>query len=128
MQLNSLPNKIGNCIVVDPFLHHVGYDIYLVGGCVQDLILKQISKDFDIITSADLKEVLRTFPWCEIVGKKFSICHVRMDGTIVEVSSFNIATRKSNHFHHDIEAPSSCDKEDYLRWRNCLKCDFTING
>ncbi|KAL1364518.1 uncharacterized protein [Arachis hypogaea] len=105
-----------------------GYDVYLVGGCVRDLILKQIPKDFDIITSADLKEVLRTFTWCEIVGKKFPICHVHMDGTIVEVSSFNTATRKSNHFHHDIEAPSGCDKKDYLRWRNCLKRDFTING
>ncbi|KAL4330074.1 hypothetical protein AHAS_Ahas13G0363700 [Arachis hypogaea] len=104
------------------------YDVYLVGGCVRDLILKQIPKDFDIITSADLKEVLRTFPRCEIVGKKFPICHVHMGGTIVEVSSFNTATRKSNHFHHDIEAPSGCDKEDYLRWRNCLKRDFTING
>ncbi|KAL1364517.1 hypothetical protein HN51_012697 [Arachis hypogaea] len=109
-------------------LNEKRYDVYLVGGCVRDLILKQIPKDFDIITSADLKEVLRTFTWCEIVGKKFPICHVHMDGTIVEVSSFNTATRKSNHFHHDIEAPSGCDKKDYLRWRNCLKRDFTING
>ncbi|MED6170731.1 hypothetical protein PIB30_033789 [Stylosanthes scabra] len=105
-----------------------GHDVYLVGGCVRDLILKQIPKDFDIITSADLKEVLRTFPWCEIVGKRFPICHVHMDGTIVEVSSFNTASRKSQHFHHDIEAPSGCDKEDYLRWRDCLRRDFTING
>lgn len=34
-----------------------GYDVYLVGGCVRDLILKRIPKDFDVITSAELKEV-----------------------------------------------------------------------
>lgn len=39
------------------FLLVVGYDVYLVGGCVRDLILKQTPKDFDIITSAELKEV-----------------------------------------------------------------------
>jgi hypothetical protein len=39
------------------FLLVAGYDVYLVGGCVRDLILKQTPKDFDIITSAELKEV-----------------------------------------------------------------------
>ena len=46
-------------ILVGAFCHLtlVGHDVYLVGGCVRDLILKQTPKDFDIITSADLKEV-----------------------------------------------------------------------
>lgn len=35
----------------------LGYEVYLVGGCVRDLILKRTPKDFDIITSAELKEV-----------------------------------------------------------------------
>ena len=39
----------------------VGHDVYLVGGCVRDLILKQTPKDFDIITSTDLKK-LPLFP------------------------------------------------------------------
>ncbi|XP_061363116.1 uncharacterized protein LOC133306755 isoform X2 [Gastrolobium bilobum] len=106
-----------------------GYDVYLVGGCVRDLILKQTPKDFDIITSAGLKEVMRIFSWCEIVGKRFPICHVHMDGTIVEVSSFN--TPRYNvgiKFSHHMEAPNGCDKKDHLRWMNCLNRDFTING
>ncbi|PNY06893.1 poly(A) polymerase-like protein [Trifolium pratense] len=108
-----------------------GYDVYLVGGCVRDLILMQTPKDFDIITSADLREVKRTFDWCEIVGRRFPICHVHMDGIIVEVSSFKTYRWKpGRHFSHDVEfeAPKGCDKEDYLRWRNCSKRDFTING
>lgn len=45
-----------NCLIF-VFLLLVGYDVYLVGGCVRDLILKKTPKDFDIITSAELKEV-----------------------------------------------------------------------
>lgn len=43
---------------------YTGYEVYLVGGCVRDLILKRTPKDFDIITSADLKEVLSPFHFC----------------------------------------------------------------
>ncbi|KAL5192227.1 Poly(A) polymerase I [Glycine soja] len=106
-----------------------GYDVYLVGGCVRDLILKKTPKDFDIITSAELKEVTRTFSWSEIVGKRFPVCHVHMDDTIVEVSSFDTTKCKAGmEFSHHIEAPSGCGKKDHLRWMNCLNRDFTING
>ncbi|CAL0319810.1 unnamed protein product [Lupinus luteus] len=97
-----------------------GYDVYLVGGCVRDLILKRTPIDFEIITSAELEEVMRTFSWCEIIDKNFPVCHVHMDGTIVEVSSLE--------FSHDIEAPTSFNKKNHLRWMSCLKQDFTING
>ncbi|CAJ2641289.1 unnamed protein product [Trifolium pratense] len=107
-----------------------GYDVYLVGGCVRDLILKQTPKDFDILTSAELKEVMKVFSWCEIVGERFPICHVHMDGTIIEVSSFSTATRckKGVEFSHHTKAPNDCDEKDHLRWMNCLNRDFTING
>ncbi|CAL5214713.1 unnamed protein product [Lathyrus oleraceus] len=135
-KFNSKELGFRNSMITSPIkkvlnaLKKKGYNVYLVGGCVRDLILMQTPKDFDIITSADLKEVMRTFSWCEIVGKRFPICHVHIDGIIVEVSSFYTATRgkPGRHFAHDIEAPKGCDKEDYLRWRNCLNRDFTING
>ncbi|KAK7316854.1 hypothetical protein RJT34_00610 [Clitoria ternatea] len=106
-----------------------GYDVYLVGGCVRDLILKKMPKDFDILTSAALKEVTRTFSWCEIVGKRFPVCHVHMDGTIIEVSSFDTARCKAGvEFSNHTEAPNGSDKKDSFRWMNCLNRDFTING
>lgn len=36
---------------------------------------------------------MRTFSWCEIVGKHFPVCHVHMDGTIVEVGIFLLASK-----------------------------------
>lgn len=106
-----------------------GYKVYLVGGCVRDLILKQKPKDFDVLTSAELKEVVRTFsPQCQTIGRRFPICHVTVDGTIVEVSSFSTSVRSGRAVRFDVERPVGCEKEDYIRWRNCLERDFTING
>ncbi|XP_073140687.1 uncharacterized protein [Henckelia pumila] len=110
-------------------LKRKGFEVYLVGGCVRDLILQRIPKDFDIITSAELKEVMKTFSRCEMIGKRFPICHVHVDDTVVEVSSFSTrATRFGRDLSFDLERPVGCDEKDYIRWRNCLQRDFTING
>ncbi|XP_024929047.3 uncharacterized protein LOC107417975 isoform X3 [Ziziphus jujuba] len=111
-------------------LRQKGYQVYLVGGCVRDLVLNRTPKDFDIITSAELKEVRRSFSWCEIVGKRFPICHVHIDDAIVEVSSFSTS---ASNFKRDLSSseygkPIDCEEKDYVRWRNCLQRDFTING
>ncbi|ERN06178.1 uncharacterized protein LOC18434369 [Amborella trichopoda] len=106
-----------------------GYEVYLVGGCVRDLILKRTPKDFDIITSADLKEVMRTFSRCQIVGRRFPICHVHVDDYIVEVSSFNTSERNlSRDLRYIIRKPPGQNDRDYARWKNCMHRDFTING
>ncbi|GAA0141001.1 mRNA polyadenylation factor [Lithospermum erythrorhizon] len=110
-------------------LKRKGYEVYLVGGCVRDLILRQTPKDFDIITSAELKEVMRTFSRCQIIGRRFPICHVHVDDTYVEVSSFSTsAARSRGDLSLAFGDPGSCDDEDYKRWKNCLQRDFTING
>ncbi|CAA6667834.1 unnamed protein product [Spirodela intermedia] len=109
-------------------LRKKGHEVYLVGGCVRDLILKKTPKDFDVITTADLKEVLRAFSRCEIVGKRFPICHVHVNDSIVEVSSFSTSARKSYRSPTILRKPPDCSDRDYVRWRNCLARDFTING
>ncbi|VFQ60897.1 unnamed protein product [Cuscuta campestris] len=106
-----------------------GYDVYLVGGCVRDLILKKIPKDFDVITSAELSEVLKTFPRCEIVGRRFPICHVHVDDVIIEVSSFTTRGRKFGwNPYNGARRPPRCNDDDFVRWKNCLGRDFTINA
>ncbi|KAF9668086.1 hypothetical protein SADUNF_Sadunf15G0091500 [Salix dunnii] len=106
-----------------------GYEVYLVGGCVRDLILKRTPKDFDIITSAKLTEVVGAFPRCIIVGKRFPICHVHIGDTIVEVSSFSTTGPKFRvDLRNGISHPIDCEEKDYVRWKNCLQRDLTING
>ncbi|KAK1296277.1 hypothetical protein QJS10_CPB15g00242 [Acorus calamus] len=118
-------------------LRKKGFDAYLVGGCVRDLLLKKIPKDFDVVTTANLKQVFRqarllvkkVFSRSMIVGKKFPICHVRVQGFLVEVSSFDtsqsIAKENGTKF---LDTPSGCNKKDIVRWRDCMLRDFTING
>ncbi|XP_039124004.1 poly(A) polymerase I-like isoform X2 [Dioscorea cayenensis subsp. rotundata] len=106
-----------------------GYDVYLVGGCVRDLVMKRTPKDFDIITSAHLSEVKKTFSRCDIVGKRFPICHVHVKDSIVEVSSFCTSGRTpSKGLVYATRSHQDCNEHDYMRWRNCLARDFTING
>ncbi|XP_042408638.1 uncharacterized protein LOC121997997 isoform X1 [Zingiber officinale] len=105
-----------------------GYDAYLVGGCVRDLLMKRVPKDYDVITTADLNDVKRTFSHCDIVGKRFPICHVHVSDCIVEVSSFNTHARRQHNDLSYLPRRSDCDEHDYARWKNCLRRDFTING
>ncbi|XP_050377235.1 uncharacterized protein LOC126794530 [Argentina anserina] len=105
------------------------FEVYLVGGCVRDLILKRTPTDFDILTTAELREVTRTFSWCEVVGRRFPICHVHVGDTVVEVFSFSISARSfGRNSTSEFKKPVHCDDKDFMRWSNCLKRDFTING
>ncbi|KAK9066361.1 hypothetical protein SSX86_013683 [Deinandra increscens subsp. villosa] len=106
-----------------------GFDVYLVGGCVRDLILKRTPKDFDVLTTAELKEVTKAFSQCAIVGKRFPICHVHVGDDVVEVSSFSTSAR--NHLvgpRSTFQQQDGFDEKDHNRWRNCLQRDLTING
>ncbi|XP_006652226.2 poly(A) polymerase I-like isoform X1 [Oryza brachyantha] len=110
-------------------LRSKGYDVYLVGGCVRDLIMKKTPKDFDIITTADLRQVKDTFSGSAvIVGRRFPICHVYENNSIVEVSSFNTYARGSTSNQIYTSKSPHCSKNDYMRWKNCQGRDFTING
>ncbi|ESQ34052.1 hypothetical protein EUTSA_v10007307mg [Eutrema salsugineum] len=109
-------------------LRKKGFQVYLVGGCVRDLILDRIPKDFDVITSAELTEVRKVFPRCQIVGRRFPICHVYVDDIIIEVSSFSTSARTGKAPNKNFRKPAGCNDRDYIRWKNCLQRDFTVNG
>ena len=71
-------------------LQEKGYEAYIVGGCLRDLLSKPKikPKDFDVVTSALPDQVKRAFPRSRIIGKRFRIVHVPAGRDIVEVSTF----------------------------------------
>ncbi len=69
-------------------LHEHGYDAYLVGGCVRDLLCGEKPKDFDVATDATPEEVKELFRRARLVGRRFPIAHVRFGRNIIEVSTF----------------------------------------
>ena len=54
-------------------LKHAGFETYLVGGCVRDILLENKPKDFDIATQATPQQVKAVIKRCFIIGKRFRI-------------------------------------------------------
>ncbi|KAI0489041.1 hypothetical protein KFK09_028882 [Dendrobium nobile] len=106
-----------------------GYVAYLVGGCVRDLILKRTPKDFDVITTATLKQIKMQFRHCIIIGRRFPICQVYLSGHVIEVSSFNTTVRNEDKQEEIIlpQLSNNYNDGDFACWKNCMKRDFTIN-
>jgi len=66
-----------------------GYDSYLVGGCVRDLLLGIEPKDFDVVTSAEPDQIKTVFKQrCRLIGRRFRLAHVRFGRMMIEVATF----------------------------------------
>ena len=65
-----------------------GYQAFLVGGAVRDLLLGGHPKDFDIATDATPEAVTDLFRNSRIIGRRFRIVHVRFGREIIEVTTF----------------------------------------
>ena len=66
-----------------------GYEAYLVGGSVRDLLLGRKPKDFDIATSAKPQQVRALFRNCRVIGRRFRLAHILFaGGKIIEVATF----------------------------------------
>ncbi|MFC0446497.1 polynucleotide adenylyltransferase PcnB [Pseudidiomarina halophila] len=69
-------------------LHNAGYEAYLVGGCVRDLLLDIKPKDFDVATNAKPEQVQKLFRNCRLVGRRFRLAHIMFGREIIEVATF----------------------------------------
>ncbi len=69
-------------------LNEAGLESYLVGGCVRDLLLGLIPKDFDISTEARPRQIRRLFRNSRIIGRRFKLAHIQFGSKIIEVATF----------------------------------------
>ncbi|BCN38194.1 poly(A) polymerase I [Alicycliphilus denitrificans] len=73
-------------------LKQAGYEAYIVGGAVRDLLLGLKPKDFDVATNATPEQVKGLFRRAFIIGKRFRIVHVvhgrGREHEVIEVSTF----------------------------------------
>lgn len=66
-----------------------GFDAYLTGGCVRDLLLGKTPKDFDVATNAKPEELGQVFRNCRLIGRRFLLAHIFFPGgKIIETSTF----------------------------------------
>ena len=123
----SRANISNNALTVLRKLNKSGYDAYLVGGGVRDLLLGREPKDFDIATNATPEEVKPLFRRALIIGKRFRIVHVRFGREIIEVSTFRSQEKPDDeHLSDDgmILRDNSFGSLEEDAWRR----DFTINA
>ena len=116
-------------------LRQSGFQAYLVGGCVRDLLLHREPKDYDVATSATPPQVMDLFPETYAVGAQFGVVLVPSravsgvevtgesgQGGAVEVATFRSDIGYSDGRHPDQVRFSIDPREDVARR------DFTING
>ncbi len=72
-------------------LKEAGFQGFLVGGAVRDLLLGITPKDFDVATNALPDEVRRLFRNCRLIGRRFRLAHVHFGHEIIEVATFRAA-------------------------------------
>ncbi|XP_028776652.1 uncharacterized protein LOC114733360 isoform X2 [Neltuma alba] len=112
-------------------LKRSGFESYLVGGCVRDLLLNRIPKDFDVITTAKLTQIKKQFHRSRVIGRRFPICMVHIKGSIIEVSSFETVAQKHTEEKEILLSslvPKGCNEKDLVLFKNTLQRDFTINS
>ena len=68
-------------------LKKAGFEGYLVGGGVRDLLLGREPKDFDVVTDAEPEQVKRLFRSARLIGRRFRLAHVRFGPEIIEVAT-----------------------------------------
>jgi poly(A) polymerase len=77
-----------NALKVLSKLQKEGFDAYLVGGCVRDLLLGREPKDFDVATNAEPEQVRDVFRNCRLIGRRFRLAHVCFGRDVIEVATF----------------------------------------
>ena len=94
-------------------LQRAGYETYIVGGAIRDLLLGRCPKDFDISTSATPEEVRNVFGkrHARIIGKRFRLTHVFADNEIFEVSTFR---REPSVHAGDMNDPKSARRPENM--------------
>lgn len=102
-------------------LRQEGYESYLAGGCVRDMLLRKSPQDYDITTNAKPDDIARIFPKTIPVGAQFGVMLVIIEGQPFEVASF-----RYDGPYLDGRRPAQVRygslQEDIVRR------DFTING
>ena len=77
-------------------LTKAGYEAYIVGGGVRDLMLGHNPKDFDAVTNATPAQVKEVFGRrCRIIGRRFELAHVYSGRELIEVATFRAPPKKA---------------------------------
>ena len=105
-----------------------GYQAYLVGGCIRDLMLNRSPKDFDVATDAHPEDVRDLFRNSREIGKRFKIVHVRFGREIVEVTTFRAPHEEQYDKNHSESGMTLSDNIYGTFEEDVFRRDFAMNA
>ncbi|SBP88600.1 polynucleotide adenylyltransferase PcnB [Thiomonas delicata] len=139
---SRLPNS---ALTVVRTLQQAGFEAYIVGGAVRDLLLGLKPKDFDVATNATPEQVKPLFRRAFLIGRRFRIVHVMFGREIIEVSTFRATleaqtsptvdgdernTHELAGKHHAVDASGRVLRDNV--WgpqdQDAARRDFTVNA
>ena len=126
----SRQNISENALKVLYRLRDAGFEAYLVGGSVRDLLLGERPKDFDIVTSAHPEQVRDLFRNARLIGRRFRLAHILFGREIIEVATFRSAPSSLESVHHQQSETGQLVKDNVYGTvvEDALRRDFTINS
>ena len=108
-------------------LQEGGFEAFIVGGAIRDLLVEQTPKDYDVATSATPEEVRRLFRRSRIIGRRFRIVHVMIGQEMIEVSTFR-ALQDAGAAATDAHGRVLHDNVFGNQQEDALRRDFTVNA
>jgi len=109
-------------------LHNAGFEVFLVGGAVRDLLLGGHPKDFDVATNATPEQVKHLFRHCRLIGRRFRLAHVIFGKEIVEVATFRGSNADGNGDRHIVDGRIVRDNVYGTLEEDAIRRDFTVNA
>ncbi|MDB4847309.1 polynucleotide adenylyltransferase PcnB [Candidatus Pseudothioglobus singularis] len=105
-------------------LNKSGYETYLVGGCIRDILLGHKPKDFDIATNATPEQIHKLFKRSRIIGRRFKLVHIMFSARkFIEVATFRAGKVQTSNDGLVLRDNYYGTLED-----DVFRRDFTVNG
>ena len=143
-KFNSIPNiiprsehRISRANISDHALRVLyrlkdsGFQAYLVGGGVRDLLLGREPKDFDVVTDARPEQVKGLFHNCRLIGRRFRLAHVHFGREIIEVATFRASLNANAKSERGVVIENGRVIRDNVYGsieEDAVRRDFTVNS
>jgi len=116
-----------HAIKVCEVLRQHGFEAYIVGGAVRDLIVGAEPKDFDVATNATPEQIRPLFRRARIIGRRFQLVHVVFGRDVIETSTYRAPSADASH---DTDAHGRILRDNVFgtQAQDAARRDFTLNA
>lgn len=109
-------------------LNSGGFQAFLVGGSVRDLLMRKAPKDFDIATNATPQQVKKLFRNARIIGRRFKLVHILFHREIIEVATFRGHDHADDNHQMNDRGMLIRDNVYGTLEEDAWRRDFTVNS